>query len=112
MIPPSVQSLQCPEIRVVVLPGWLALEMFLHIRGDDVARDRYKAYDGSSYDGRCSFFGGTAPLAEGLGWFIVVGTGAIFSLGVTFAMWLGERAVPSRHQKELQTVSACISHKL
>lgn len=33
----------------------------------------FKDYKGDSYDGSCSFFGGSAPLPEGLGWFIVLG---------------------------------------
>jgi len=61
------------------------------------------AFDGASYDGRCSFFGGTPALDEGLGWFIVVGLGGVFSLAVSFCMWISERAIPSRHQDEQHT---------
>jgi len=65
----------------------------------------YKDYAGVSYSGRCSFFGGTPALAEGLGWFIVVGLGGVFSLGVSFFIWLGQRSMPKRHGAEAETVS-------
>ncbi|KAJ1473552.1 hypothetical protein T484DRAFT_1835616 [Baffinella frigidus] len=35
---------------------------------------------GKSYDGSCSFFGGTPPLPEGLGWFLILGVGAAFAV--------------------------------
>jgi hypothetical protein len=71
---------------------------------------RYKAYDGTSYDGRCSFFGGSTALPEGLGWFIIVGTGGIFALAVNFFMWLAARAVPERHRQEMNTVRDYVQH--
>jgi len=46
----------------------------------------------SQYEGQCSFFGGQAPpLPQGLGWFIVVGLGFIFSLLTSGALWLDDR---------------------
>lgn len=63
----------------------------------------YKTYDGKTYDGSCSFFGGVPALAEGLGWFIIVGLGGIFSLAVSAAIYFGEKSVPQRHQEEVKT---------
>lgn len=34
----------------------------------------------SQYDGKCEFFGGAAPLPQGLGWFIIIGLGAVFAI--------------------------------
>lgn len=45
----------------------------------------------TQYDGQCSFFGGTPALPEGLGWFIVAGLGAVFSLITSFMVWLDDR---------------------
>ncbi|GLC42950.1 hypothetical protein PLESTB_000288600 [Pleodorina starrii] len=46
----------------------------------------------SQYDGKCEFFGdGPTVLPEGLGWFILVGLGAIFACIPTFFIWLDRR---------------------
>ena len=36
-------------------------------------------YDGTSYDDACSFFGGTPPLPEAVGWLITVLLGCAFA---------------------------------
>ncbi|KAG2494461.1 hypothetical protein HYH03_007513 [Edaphochlamys debaryana] len=43
----------------------------------------------TQYDGECQFFnnGGDTALPKGLGWFILVGLGAIFALVPTFLIW-------------------------
>ncbi|GIL54634.1 hypothetical protein Vafri_10364 [Volvox africanus] len=45
------------------------------------------------YEGKCSFFehGGSTALPQGLGWFILVGLGAIFALVPTFLIWFERR---------------------
>ncbi|GIL80103.1 hypothetical protein Vretimale_12924 [Volvox reticuliferus] len=45
------------------------------------------------YAGKCSFFehGGSTALPQGLGWFILVGLGAIFALVPTFLIWFERR---------------------
>eukprot|EP00285_Hemiselmis_virescens_P008888 CAMPEP_0173392260 /NCGR_PEP_ID=MMETSP1356-20130122/18847_1 /TAXON_ID=77927 ORGANISM="Hemiselmis virescens, Strain PCC157" /NCGR_SAMPLE_ID=MMETSP1356 /ASSEMBLY_ACC=CAM_ASM_000847 /LENGTH=820 /DNA_ID=CAMNT_0014350007 /DNA_START=20 /DNA_END=2482 /DNA_ORIENTATION=- len=63
----------------------------------------YTQYNDKSYDGLCSFFGGKPALDEGLGWFIIVGLGGLFSLAVSFCIWIGERSVPNRHQDDIHT---------
>jgi SSS family transporter len=63
----------------------------------------YNDFFGQPYTGRCSFFGGKPALAEGLGWFIIVGLGGVYSLAVSFFIWFAERTTPTRHQDELHT---------
>mmetsp|Transcript_14234 Transcript_14234/g.33692 ORF Transcript_14234/g.33692 Transcript_14234/m.33692 type:complete len:910 (+) Transcript_14234:237-2966(+) len=53
----------------------------------------YKAFDGTSYDGRCAFFNEPA-LPEGIGWFIVVGLGIFFATLTTLMFWLSSRRAP------------------
>ncbi|GIL80101.1 hypothetical protein Vretifemale_9243 [Volvox reticuliferus] len=46
----------------------------------------------SQYDGKCEFFGeGPTVLPEGLGWFILVGLGAVFACIPTVLIWLDRR---------------------
>ena len=49
-----------------------------------------------------SFFGGDAPLPEGVGWAVVVGFGALFSVITTIIVFIGQKyggqgAVTSEH---------------
>ncbi|KAG2435987.1 hypothetical protein HYH02_011700 [Chlamydomonas schloesseri] len=42
----------------------------------------------TQYDGQCTFFGnGDTALPQGLGWFILIGLGAVFALVPTFLLW-------------------------
>ncbi|KXZ51617.1 hypothetical protein GPECTOR_12g581 [Gonium pectorale] len=53
------------------------------------------------YDGRCEFFGdGPAALPEGLGWFILVGLGAVFACVPTVLIWLDRKFGTLRHDSE------------
>jgi hypothetical protein len=45
----------------------------------------------TQYDGDCSFFGGTPALPEALGWFIVVGLGAVFSIITSIIIWIDNK---------------------
>ncbi|GFR49725.1 hypothetical protein Agub_g11881, partial [Astrephomene gubernaculifera] len=46
----------------------------------------------TQYNGRCEFFGtGPAVLPEGLGWFILVGLGAVFACIPTLLVWLDRK---------------------
>jgi len=55
------------------------------------------AFGLSQYDGQCSFFhgqsifGGAPPLPSGLGWFILIGLGGVFSLFTSLVVYLGNR---------------------
>ncbi|CAJ1955663.1 unnamed protein product [Cylindrotheca closterium] len=54
------------------------------------------------YQGSDSFFGGDAPLPEGVGWAVVVGFGALFSVITTIIVFIGQKyggqgAVTSEH---------------
>lgn len=51
-------------------------------------------YLGVAYDGQCDFFGGTPPLPEGLGWFIVLGIGTIFACLTSGMVWFSNRSIP------------------
>lgn len=100
-------STSCSQTAFKVQSG--GSSAILEFDSDELPGDRYVQYNGEPYDGMCSFFGGKPALAEGLGWFIVVGLGAVFSLGVSFCMWLAERAVPPRHEEDLHTVrGSCV----
>lgn len=54
----------------------------------------FKNYKGESYDGQCDFFGGTPPLPEGLGWFIVLGCGTIFAVLTSGMVWFSNKHIP------------------
>jgi len=58
----------------------------------------YLRYDGKSYDYQCDFFGGSPPLPEGLGWFIVLGVGTIFALLTSGMVWFSNRHVAADQQ--------------
>ena len=51
----------------------------------------YRRYDGSTYDGSCSFFGGHPPLPQAAGYGICLGIGTGFALFVAFAVWIANR---------------------
>ena len=51
----------------------------------------YRRFDGKSYDGQCDFFGGTPPLPEGVGWFIVLGVGSIFACLTSGMIWFSNK---------------------
>uniref|UniRef100_A0A7S0S4D6 Urea active transporter n=1 Tax=Chlamydomonas leiostraca TaxID=1034604 RepID=A0A7S0S4D6_9CHLO len=55
------------------------------------ARQTDNQFGITKYDGQCSFFGSDVPLPEGLGWFIVVGLGAIFTVFSTVLMWVDRK---------------------
>ena len=44
----------------------------------------------AKYDGDTSFFGGTPPLSEGIGYLVVLGFGAIFSIITTILVLLNK----------------------
>lgn len=54
----------------------------------------------TEYDGKCSFFDGKPALPQALGWFIVVGLGAIFALASAGAVWLDARYTEEPHTSE------------
>ena len=58
----------------------------------------FKDYTGQSYDGKCNFFGGTPPLPEALGWFIVLGVGTLFALLTSGMVYFSNRHVPDDEQ--------------
>mmetsp|Transcript_30219 Transcript_30219/g.72528 ORF Transcript_30219/g.72528 Transcript_30219/m.72528 type:complete len:280 (-) Transcript_30219:8-847(-) len=45
----------------------------------------------TQYQGSDSFFGGDAPLPEGVGWAVVVGFGALFSVITTIIVMIGQK---------------------
>mmetsp|Transcript_26647 Transcript_26647/g.68655 ORF Transcript_26647/g.68655 Transcript_26647/m.68655 type:complete len:685 (+) Transcript_26647:445-2499(+) len=45
----------------------------------------------TQYDGQCAFFEGKPPLPEGLGWFVVIGLGAVFALSTVALVWLDSK---------------------
>eukprot|EP00961_Rhodomonas_salina_P238626 3224935-Rhodomonas_salina.4 len=51
----------------------------------------YKAFDGTSYDGTCSFFNTKQALHEAIGWFIVVGLGIFFAILTALMFWVSRR---------------------
>jgi len=53
----------------------------------------YLDYTGTSYNGRCAFFGGKPALPVGLGWFIVVGLGAVFAIFVSIVQYLADSRI-------------------
>jgi len=53
----------------------------------------FKNYLGESYDGQCDFFGGSPPLPEGLGWFIVLGIGTIFACLTSGMVWFSNKNI-------------------
>ncbi|GLI71221.1 hypothetical protein VaNZ11_016286 [Volvox africanus] len=63
------------------------------------------------YAGKCSFFqhGGSTALPQGLGWFILVGLGAIFALVPTFLIWFERKfGSASRDSENFSTAGRSI----
>ena len=62
----------------------------------------YLAYDGTSYDGSCSFFGAAEgrppPLPEALGWTICLVLGLAFAALTSLMVFLSNRGVASEEQ--------------
>lgn len=58
----------------------------------------YVRYNGKPYDGQCDFFGGTPPLPVGLGWFIVLGVGTIFTILTSTMVWSSNKHVADDEQ--------------
>jgi SSS family transporter len=57
----------------------------------------YKRWDGTTYDGACSFFGGAAPLPQGAGYGICLGIGTGFALLVAVLVWFANRKQAADH---------------
>jgi Na+/proline symporter len=57
----------------------------------------YKRWDGTTYDGACTFFGGAAPLPEGAGYGICLGIGTGFALLVAVLVWFANRQQAADH---------------
>jgi hypothetical protein len=57
----------------------------------------YKRWDGTTYDGACTFFGGAAPLPEGAGYGICLGIGTGFALMVAVLVWFANRQQATDH---------------
>jgi SSS family transporter len=60
----------------------------------------YLNYLDKSYDGSCSFFGGTPALPEGLGWFLIIGVGAIFAIFTSAIVFLTNQALANEDEKD------------
>ena len=58
----------------------------------------YKRYDGTTYDGACSFFGGTPPLPEAIGWVICVVLGCAFAALIGGMVYLSNKNVAADDQ--------------
>ena len=58
----------------------------------------YTRYDGTSYDGSCSFFGGNAPLPEAIGWVICLVLGCAFAALVGGMVYLSNKNVAAEEQ--------------
>ena len=74
----------------------------------------YKRYDGSSYDGSCSFFGGSPPLSEAFGWVICGFLGFFFAGIATFMIYmsnsnLSEEELPGNNSEVYSTAGRSIS---
>lgn len=56
-----------------------------------------------AFAGQESFFGGNPPLSEGIGYFVVLGFGAFFSVFTTILVWMNSKfrgaEVTSEHFK-------------
>ena len=48
------------------------------------------SFDFTKYQGQDSFFGGEAPLSEGIGYLVVLGFGALFSILTTILVFLNK----------------------
>jgi len=58
----------------------------------------YKRYTGESYDGSCSFFEGTPPLPEAIGWVICLVLGCAFAALVGGLVYLSNKNVSAENQ--------------
>merc|ERR1712216_205314 len=58
----------------------------------------YKRYTGASYDGSCSFFEGTPPLPEAIGWVICLVLGCAFAALVGGLVYLSNKNVSVENQ--------------
>jgi len=58
----------------------------------------YLRYDGTSYKGACSFFGGSPPLPEAMGWVICVVLGSAFAGLVAGMVYMSNRNVAAGEQ--------------
>ena len=58
----------------------------------------YTRYDGTSYDGSCSFFGGVPPLPEAIGWVICLVLGCAFAALVGGMVYLSNKNVAAEDQ--------------
>ena len=58
----------------------------------------YVRYDGTTYDGACSFFGGTPPLPEAIGWVICLVLGCAFAALVGGMVYLSNKNVAANEQ--------------
>lgn len=58
----------------------------------------YRRYDGTSYDGACSFFAGKPPLHEAIGWLICIGLGTAFATLVGGMIYMSNKKVSADEQ--------------
>jgi SSS family transporter len=58
----------------------------------------YKRYDGTSYDGSCSFFENSPPLPEAIGWVITLALGCFFAALVAGMVYVANSKVSAEEQ--------------
>merc|ERR1712216_430 len=70
----------------------------------------YKRYTGESYDGSCSFFEGTPPLPEAIGWVICLVLGCAFAALVGGLVYLSNKNVSAENQTGTNSEGGSTAH--